>query len=64
MEVLIERGFAATGQDALLRRATLPKGSFRHQGAVMRTRLAKNGARLDTFIAGLPRKHRSNVRRR
>ena len=30
MEVLTEQGFAATGLDALLRRATVPKGSFYH----------------------------------
>lgn len=30
MEVLTEQGFTATGLDALLRRATVPKGSFYH----------------------------------
>ena len=30
MEALTEQGFAATGLDALLRRATVPKGSFYH----------------------------------
>lgn len=30
MELMTERGFAATGLDALLRRATVPKGSFYH----------------------------------
>ena len=34
------------------------------EGAVMRARLVKNGAPLDTFIAGLPRTHRSNARRK
>jgi TetR/AcrR family transcriptional regulator, transcriptional repressor for nem operon len=30
LETLTEQGFAATGLDALLRRATVPKGSFYH----------------------------------
>src|SRR6266702_2587469 len=30
MEVMTQQGFAATGLDALLRRATVPKGSFYH----------------------------------
>src|SRR3954468_16192003 len=30
MEVMTEQGFTATGLDALLRRATVPKGSFYH----------------------------------
>lgn len=30
MELLTERGFAATGLDAVLKRATVPKGSFYH----------------------------------
>ncbi|MCK1730728.1 TetR/AcrR family transcriptional regulator [Bradyrhizobium sp. 142] len=30
MEVMTRQGFAATGLDALLRRATVPKGSFYH----------------------------------
>lgn len=30
LEMLTEQGFAATGLDALLRRATVPKGSFYH----------------------------------
>ncbi len=30
MEMLTEHGFRATGLDAVLRRATVPKGSFYH----------------------------------
>ena len=30
LEMLTERGFAASGLDAILRRATIPKGSFYH----------------------------------
>src|SRR6266702_271926 len=30
MEVMTQQGFAATGLEALLRRATVPKGSFYH----------------------------------